>query len=184
MILLLNSSRSFIACLLLFAISGCQTDVAPTTVPKKGLTENAGKRIQENLYAKPLTERAAHAATGPRFEQLEDCGVEFKNYMLRTRSRLIETGSGVALADYDGDGLIDIYLTGSDVANKLYRNLGNLKFEDVTDAAGVDGRIKDGVVWSSGASFADVDNDGDLDLYVCNMASPNLLFINLSLIHI
>ena len=178
MILLLNSSRSFIACLLLFAISGCQTDVAPTTVPKKGLTENAGKRIQENLYAKPLTELAAHAATGPRFEQLEDCGVEFKNYMLRTRSRLIETGSGVALADYDGDGLIDIYLTGSDVANKLYRNLGNLKFEDVTDAAGVDGRIKDGVVWSSGASFADVDNDGDLDLYVCNMASPNLLFIN------
>ena len=178
MIAIFKKTHLLISSLLLFVISGCQTEVEPVSVPKLNLTDNAGERVLENLYAKPLAEVSNKSITQPRFEQLEDCGVEYRNYMLRTRSLLIETGSGVALADYDGDGLIDIYLTGSDVANKLYRNLGNLKFEDVTEAAGVDGRIKDVVVWSSGASFADIDNDGDLDLYVCNMASPNLLFVN------
>lgn len=165
-------------CLLLLIFSGCRLDIDPTNAPVKELTKNAGQRVRENLFAKPLNEIDSGIKPKTRFRQLKNCGVDFRNYMIRTRSRLIETGSGVALADYDGDGLIDIYLTGSDVANKLYRNLGNLNFEDVTDAAGVDGRIKDVVVWSSGASFADIDNDGDLDLYVCNMASPNLLYIN------
>ena len=178
MIELINKFYLFIFCLILVVSSGCQPDSEPASLSKRNLSENAGQRVEENLYVRPLTERAPQAKLQPRFKQLEDCGVEFRNYMLRTRSLLIETGSGIALADYDNDGLIDIYLTGSDIANKLYRNLGNLKFEDVTEAAGVDGRIKDGVVWSSGASFADIDNDGDLDLYVCNMASPNLLFVN------
>jgi len=178
MIAFISKSQLPAFCLLVFVLSGCQADIDTNDTFTEKLIENAGQRVEDNLYAKPLTEISLSTTTEPRFRQLESCGVAFKNYMLRTRSRLIETGSGVALADYDGDGLIDIYLTGSDVANKLYRNLGNLTFEDVTEIAGVDGRIKDGVVWSSGASFADIDNDGDLDLYVCNMASPNLLYIN------
>lgn len=180
MIALINKSQRLAwgLCLLLLVTSGCQTDAPPGGAPPTELTKNAGQRVAENLYVKPLAAATPTATNQPRFRQLENCGVDFRNYMLRTRSRLIETGAGVALGDYDGDGLIDIYLTGSDVANKLYRNLGNLNFEDVTDTAGVDGRIRDGVVWSSGASFADIDNDGDLDLYVCNMASPNLLYVN------
>lgn len=180
MIACINKSQLPALCLLLLAVAGCQSDVQapPGGAHEKNLTKNAGERVEENLYARPLADTAASGDNEPRFRQLENCGVEFRNYMLRTRSQLIETGAGVALADYDGDGLTDIYLTGSDVANKLYRNLGNLNFEDVTDDAGVDGRIKDCVVWSSGASFADIDNDGDLDLYVCNMASPNLLYVN------
>ena len=135
------------------------------------------KQISETLYSRPL--RLPQSSDSLRFAKLKDCGVDFENYMSRDiTSMVLETGSGIALGDYDGDGLIDIYLTGSDVSNKLFRNLGDLKFEDVTDRAGVEGTIRDATLWASGASFADIDNDGDLDLYVCNMAAPDLLYVN------
>jgi enediyne biosynthesis protein E4 len=69
-------------------------------------------------------------------------------------------GMGVAIADYDNDGLPDIYVTGYD-GNALYHNLGNCKFENVTDKAGVAG---DG--FSTGAAWADYDRDGHVDLFV------------------
>lgn len=69
---------------------------------------------------------------------------------------------GVVTADYDGDGLLDLYVTcfGS---NRLYRNRGDGTFIDVTEGAGVDDPR-----WSTGAAFGDFDNDGDLDLFVAN----------------
>ena len=69
-------------------------------------------------------------------------------------------GMGVAVGDYDNDGLPDIYVTGYG-GNALYRNLGNCKFEDVTDKAGV---AAGG--FSTGAAWADYDRDGRLDLFV------------------
>ena len=69
-------------------------------------------------------------------------------------------GMGVAVADYDNDGLQDIYVTGFG-GNALYHNLGNCKFEDVTDKAGVAGGG-----FSSGAAWADYDRDGKVDLFV------------------
>ena len=71
-------------------------------------------------------------------------------------------GQGVAVADYDGDGHVDLFLTGYG-GNALYRNLGDGRFEEVTRGAGI--APSD---WSLGAAFADVDLDGDLDLYVSN----------------
>ncbi len=143
-------------------------------VPDQGLGYH---EVSEDLYCRSLAK--PKLSRGPRFSSLEDCGVAFENYMRRDRTNmLLETGSGVALGDYDGDGLIDIYLTGSDISNKLYRNLGELRFEDVTDLANVDGTISESTLWASGASFADIDNDGDLDLHVCNMAAPDLLYVN------
>jgi enediyne biosynthesis protein E4 len=69
-------------------------------------------------------------------------------------------GMGVAVADYDNDGLPDIYVTGFG-GNALYHNLGNCRFQDVTDKAGV------GVGgFSTGAAWADYDRDGWVDLYV------------------
>ncbi len=71
-------------------------------------------------------------------------------------------GMGVAIADVDGDGLRDVFLTAVG-ANRLFRNLGDGRFEDITAAAGVAG---DPQAWSSGALFFDYDRDGKVDLFV------------------
>lgn len=75
-------------------------------------------------------------------------------------------GMGVAVGDYDGDGLPDIFVSGVG-GNRLFHNQGNGTFADVTDAAGVRG---DSHVWSTGAVWIDIFGDGKLDLVVCNYA--------------
>ena len=82
---------------------------------------------------------------------------------------------GVAVGDIDGDEIPDVFCTGGPNANKLYRQVSPFKFKDITDAAGI---INSEKTWSVGASLVDVDNDFDLDLYVCNYDSPNQLWIN------
>jgi hypothetical protein len=73
-------------------------------------------------------------------------------------------GMGVACGDFDNDGLVDIFVTGVG-GNHLFRNLGGGKFQDVTVNAGVGGSPGG---WSSSATWLDYDNDGRLDLFVCN----------------
>ncbi len=73
-------------------------------------------------------------------------------------------GGGVAIGDFNGDQLEDIYFTANMVANKLYINRGNMIFDDVTEIAGVTGRSGP---WKTGVTMADVNGDGLPDLYVC-----------------
>ncbi len=73
-------------------------------------------------------------------------------------------GMGAAVGDIDNDGLVDLFITAVG-RNYLYRNMGNGKFQNITDAAGVAGEEDR---WSSGAAWFDMDNDGDLDLFVAN----------------
>ncbi len=73
-------------------------------------------------------------------------------------------GMGVAVGDFDNDGLVDLFVTGLG-GNHLLRNLGGGKFQDVTEMAGVGGNTNG---WSTSAAFFDYDRDGDLDLFVCN----------------
>jgi hypothetical protein len=92
-------------------------------------------------------------------------GEEGKQYILET------TGSGVAIFDFDGDERMDVFLAngtaldgdakGASSTGHLYRNLGGLRFQDVTEAAGL-GRVG----WGQGVCAGDYDNDGDADLFV------------------
>ncbi len=81
---------------------------------------------------------------------------------------------GLAVGDYDGDGLPDIYAVSGPRKNRLFRNLGGWRFEDVTARAGVDG----GDDWGTGVASVDINADGWLDYYVCNYDAPNLLYVN------
>src|SRR5690606_22120806 len=84
-------------------------------------------------------------------------------------------GTGLAAGDYDGDGRVDLYAVSKTEQSRLFRNLGNWRFADVTADAGI---AFPAGAWTQGAAFADIDNDGDLDLYVCRFNAANLLFIN------
>ena len=87
-------------------------------------------------------------------------------------------GTGVAIGDYDGDGRPDAFVVSKTESCRLFRNLGNWKFEDVTDKAGVGDKGDAAMIWKLGSTFADVNNDGLLDIYVCRFNAPNLLYIN------
>ena len=81
---------------------------------------------------------------------------------------------GICVGDYDADGLTDFYVTSPLGGNRLFRNVGGFRFEDVTETSGVSSPE----LWGTGASFIDIDNDGDLDIYACAYRMPNRLFIN------
>ena len=84
---------------------------------------------------------------------------------------------GVAAGDYDGDGRVDLYVTRLDDSDILYRNRGDGTFADVTAAAFGPAHLAD--VQSNGAAWGDIDNDGDLDLYVTSLFSHRFhLFVN------
>ena len=115
----------------------------------------------------------------------KDSGIDFVHYNAATNEKyMVESiGSGGGFFDYDGDGDVDIYLlNGSSLpgsaesheppVNALYRNDGEGKFTDVSEAAGVDD-----AGWGMGMAAADIDNDGDVDLYVTNFGR-NVLFRN------
>ncbi|NNF32878.1 MAG: VCBS repeat-containing protein [Saprospiraceae bacterium] len=113
-------------------------------------------------------------------------GIKFSNDLTFDRDFNIYTyrnfynGGGVAIGDINNDSLPDVYLTANMGPNKLYLNKGNLRFEDITDEAGVPGTR----TWSTGVTFVDINGDNYLDIYVCNSGDPggeekqNELFIN------
>jgi hypothetical protein len=111
-------------------------------------------------------------------------GIDFSNNLTENDSlnyftyNYIYLGGGIASGDINNDGLIDLFFTGNQVSNKLYLNKGNLKFEDITEKAGIGGDSR----WYNGATMADVNGDGFLDIY-CSVSGKfgpkqNQLYIN------
>ena len=89
-------------------------------------------------------------------------------------------GAGVAAADFNNDGLADLYFTGNQTADKLYLNTGGLQFKDITKQA----LINNSTPWTTGVTTVDINNDGFLDIYICKIGAHNsikgnnLLYIN------
>jgi len=136
-----------------------------------------------------LTSCGGREPEAPLFELLtpDQTGITFANTITTSDSENVQTdsfvynGGGVAIGDIDNDGLPDIFLTGNMVSSRLYRNKGNLQFDDITESAGVATHV-----WAYGASMVDIDNNGYLDIYV-SVSGPdwsepearaNLLFLN------
>lgn len=112
-------------------------------------------------------------------DKLKESGITFVNRIVDDAGKNYEKahydhGSGIAVADVDGDGLYDIYFVSQTGGNELWKNLGGGRFRNITAEAGVavPGRI------SVGAAFADIDNDGDPDLFVTTVRGGNVLFEN------
>src|SRR5687767_2201100 len=114
-----------------------------------------------------FTDRRAESGIAFQHRIVADAGKTYK-------AAHYDHGNGLAIADVDGDGRVDIYFVNQVGGNQLWRNAGGGRFEDITAAAGVAVPNKVGVA----ASFADIDNDGDADLYVTTVRAGNVLFEN------
>ena len=151
------------------------------------------KRARTDLFALLIPLLWLASCTGkserPVFKLLspEETGVTFANTITTTDSFNVQTdvyiynGAGVAVGDIDNDGLPDIFFSGNMVSSRLYLNKGHMRFEDITERAGVKTSR-----WATGATMVDINNDGYLDIYV-SVSGPewskaeqraNLLFIN------
>ena len=159
-----------IASLVVFTFASC----------RKATTEQE-PNTEQSPKDKQVTRANLPAASPGAFTLLDSevTGIVFQNTVVddHPQSRLYHSGfvcGAVAVGDVDGDGLADVYLASGADSNRLYKNLGDFQFRDITDQAKVEGDDR----WGTGAVMVDIDNDGDLDIYVCNYDSPNLLYIN------
>jgi hypothetical protein len=122
----------------------------------------------------------------PLFQLMENTGINFNNQVVDGKLdnsflfRNFYNGGGVALGDLNNDGLADVVMTSNMGENKIYQNKGNFKFDDVTANSG----LKQDSMWSTGVVLADINNDGWLDIFICNSGNMtsgnrrNKLYIN------
>ena len=153
------------------------THAAPGTAESN--PDHANAPIAPAIRSQKLAARQGVPDT--RFHRLtpKETGIDFIHRLdpKHAMRRLYHSGfvcGGVAVGDVDGDGRVDLYLISGPGPNQLYRQVADFQFENVTAKANVDG----GDAWGAGAAMADIDNDGDLDIFVCNYDAPNLLYVN------
>jgi len=137
-----------------------------------------------NTSDQPVTLSKQTKPSPFRFAEVaKSSGIDFVHFSGMTKDKHFPTanGSGVAMFDYDGDGKLDLYFASATLLplgtaqkgpNRLYKNLGENKFADVTEASGLGYQG-----YCHGIVVGDVDNDGDADVFLCNYGS-NVLYLN------
>ncbi|HXM40643.1 MAG TPA: CRTAC1 family protein [Bryobacteraceae bacterium] len=153
---------------------------APATPEVRFPSEDAAALLAARKQRQLKTVDQFKVFYGFQFEdKVGQSGITFVNHIVDDaagdyKPAHYDHGNGIAVADVDGDGLYDIYFVSQTGGNELWKNLGGGKFENITAEAGVGvpGRI------SVSAAFADIDNDGDPDLFVTTVRGGNLLFEN------
>ena len=175
-------------------LSGASTSVS--TPSKTASPDSPSQKKAEATKTKIVGDRLGSVSSEPiilskqpesspfRFAEIaKESGIDFVHFSGMNKDKHFPTanGSGVTLIDYDNDGKLDIYFatctllplgTAQKGPNRLYHNLGNNRFEDVTEKAGVGFRG-----FCHGSIAADLDNDGDQDLFLCNYG-PNVIYKN------
>ena len=169
-------SHSFYLLILsIFLIFGCQPDAKDSTLdqPKATTSNTSASNVAAGNTKFKLVDPQSSGVTFAN-EIKEDYNYNILNF------EYLYNGGGVSVGDINNDGLPDIYFNGTFISNKLYLNKGNMKFEDITDAAGV--AAKEG--FKTGVTMADINADGWLDIYVCRTdknpdgIKDNLVYIN------
>jgi hypothetical protein len=168
----LNSSRPLFAA----GVAAAKQIINPY-----GQTENTLRSLEENKQRQIQAAKAWKTFHDFQFtDRYEESGIRFEHQPVDDAAKDYKAvhydhGNGLAVADVDGDGRLDLYFVNQIGGNQLWRNLGDGKFEDLTDTAGVGLSQKVCVA----ASFADIDNDGLADLFVTTVRMGNVLFRNL-----
>jgi len=185
--------RILLPLLLCFFVIFGQTALAQAEVETEAKAEQGITRIaQPRMVVNPpyLPQRAAaQLATAGEFtvfngfsfmDRVEESGIGFQHRAVEDAGKTYKAvhydhGNGLAVADVDNDGLLDVLFLTQAGSNELWRNLGAGRFENITGRAGI--AMADRI--SVAASFADIDNDGDADLYITAVRKGNQLFENL-----
>jgi enediyne biosynthesis protein E4 len=194
------ASRLIVASLPLLGLVGCgrsrnpvssvDETTAPTAAVAKGIAarpgpalEVVGDRLAAAASVTPVMTRQAETSPFRFAEIARAAGIDFVHFSGTTDAKYFPTanGSGVAMFDYDGDGKLDLYFatgtllplgTAGKGPNRLYKNMGENTFRDVTGASGL------GFAgYCHGIVVGDIDNDGDQDVFLCNYG-PNVLYEN------
>lgn len=134
-------------------------------------TEQAGHRSA-------TVESISGGKTGFQALSPQTTGIDFTNHVPAERhyaNQILLNGSGVAAGDVDGDGWCDVFFCGLGGGSRLYRNLGNWNFRDVTGESGLS---VGGDFDATGAALADFDGDADLDLIINSIGQGTIFFLN------
>ena len=184
-------ARSIAAAILITMVFGCRPAntpaplVAPAITTSSAATPSPSPSLDPALLDILDKKPPAEIPETIRFrDATESSGITFAHTSGNSPEKAFPTanGSGVAMLDYDGDGLIDLYFANTRelpldaptraMGNRLYRNLGDAAFEDVTERAGVGFKG-----FNQGVAVGDADNNGHPDLYLTNLGG-NVLYLN------